>query len=106
MTQETKAQDANAQDTNEKFFGRADAFIEAANKLVQANEPGRVGASMLFAAARFSSWLAAGRFQSAERMRQGKDEAMKHFVEQFQQMLNDNIEDHIRQFERQAQAKK
>lgn len=94
------------QDTSEQFFERADAHIDTANKQIQSADPGRVGASLMFAAARFSSWLVAGRFQSAERMRAGKQEAMQHFVQQFQQMLDDNIEDHIRQFEKLAQEKK
>jgi hypothetical protein len=66
------------QDSNEKFFERAD----------------------------FSAWLAAGRFQSADRMRAGKQETLQHFVQQFQQMLDDNIEDHIRQLEEMAKGKK
>lgn len=89
-------------ETNEQFFGRADEHINLANQQSRTADAGRVGASMTFAAARFSAWLAANRFQSAERMRAGKQEALQHFVQQFQQMLDDNIEDHIRQLEQMA----
>ena len=90
------------QDTNEQFFERADAHINLANQQTLTADRGRVGASMMIAAARFSAWLAAHRFQSAERLRAGKQETMQHFMQQFQQMLDDNIEDHIRQFEQKA----
>jgi hypothetical protein len=88
-----------AQETDEVFFNRADAHINLANEQAKSSDPGRAAASMTFAAARFTAWLVSLRYQSAEKMRANREDALKHFVEQYKQMLNDNIEDHIRQLE-------
>lgn len=94
---------------NAKFFDRADQFIQLANEFCRpekgANAPkphelrGQVSAAMLFAAARFNTWVSANTFKDGQDMRDAKEQVMPYLIQQFQAMLEDNYDEYCDQFE-------
>ncbi|MBF8744659.1 DUF3144 domain-containing protein [Pseudomonas putida] len=89
------------QPTDQAFYDRADAHIQLANEQIEKLEDlGRVSASTTFAAARFNAWMSARSFKSAAQMAEAKAELMKYFCEQYRLMLEDNLDEHIEQFDR------
>ncbi len=101
---------------NAVFFERADQFIKQANEFCRPqtanhtlNPPpvgfnpaeirGQVSASMLFATARFNTWVASNSFANADEMRNAKPEVMAYLLQQFQMMLEDNYDEYCDQFD-------
>lgn len=83
---------------DEKFYDRADAHIRLANSQCDESVPGKVSASLLFAASRFNTWVSALEFESVEQMHSEKENIVEYFVSQYKSMLVDNIEDYIENF--------
>lgn len=77
------------------FFDRADGFISLANGHAASVERGKVSASLMYASARFQAWNAATWSGSAEEMKAKRDETVKYFLQQYQAMLEENLDDHI-----------
>ena len=85
--------------TDESFYDRADAHIELSNEqLKQVENLGKVSASMMFGTTRFNAWVSARNFTSGEEMAQARDAMLKYFCEQYRMMLEDNLDDHINNF--------
>lgn len=90
-----------AQATDQAFYDRADAHIELANQQIEKREDlGKVSASMTFGTTRFNAWMSARSFKSGEEMATAREELLKYFCEQYRMMLEDNLDDHIQNFER------
>ncbi len=86
----------------EPFVKRADEYINLANQQLDTTDnvtPGEVSASFLFGAARFNAWVAACEFDSAEAMRDAKEEVIEYFVKEYKQMIDQHIESHIEAFD-------
>lgn len=86
---------------DQKFFENIDAYIALANAHENANKgaPQLVGASLLFAAARYNIFLVA-RAQADRATFDGKkEEAKAYFVDQFNKMFDDNWEDYGQHFQ-------
>lgn len=86
-------------DTDDTFYNRADAFIRLANDQLEQVSRGQVSASCLYAASRFNAWVSACGFESSAEMLAAKDETMEYFVEQFRAMLQENLDDYIKDFD-------
>ncbi len=114
VLEKTMSQKINAADITEEealnaiFFERADEFIKLANEFCRpkkgekpdpAELRGQVSAAMLFATARFNTWVAANNFKDGEEMRQAKEQIMTYLMQQFQMMLEDNFDEYCEQFE-------
>ena len=109
MVQKIEATDVTEEEAlNAKFFERADEFIKQANEFCQvekgsqikpAEMRGQVSAAMLFATARFNTWVAANGFKDGNEMREAKDQVMSYVLQQFQMMLEDNFDEYCEQFE-------
>ena len=57
-------------ENNTGFLKRADAFIALANEQLNQNlTQGEISASFMYGSARFSAWMAASSFESAEDMK-------------------------------------
>ncbi len=93
---------------NAVFFDRADQFIKLANDFCRPESKkkanpselrAQVSASMLFAAARFNTWVSANTFENSDQMRDAKDQVMTYLVQQFQAMLEDNYDEYCEQFD-------
>lgn len=85
-------------DVDESFWDRADSFIAKANEFSDQVPAGKVSSSLLYAAARFNSFIISSSSDSVEEMEQDKDAALEYFVGQFRKMLEENLDDHIKNF--------
>ena len=109
MSQKIQATDVTEEEAlNAVFFERADEFIKQANDFCrppqgQSANPAeiraQVSAAMLFATARFNTWVAANNFKDGDEMRAAKDQVMAYLLQQFQMMLEDNFDEYCEQFE-------
>jgi len=84
---------------NQAYWDRADEIIRLANQQCHNEENGKVSSSLLFATARFNAFIIASSTKNAEEMKQDKAAAIKYFSEQYQQMLTENIDDYIQNYE-------
>jgi hypothetical protein len=92
---------AMADATDQTFYDRADAHIELSNEQLKTCENlGEVSASMTFGATRFSAWASARNFKSGAEMADAREAMLKYFCDQYRMMLEDNLDDHINNFER------
>ncbi len=66
--------------------------------------PGKVSASMMYATARFNAWVSACGFASAGEMSGARAQTVEYFVTQFRQMLEENLDDYIENFQRYRQS--
>ena len=83
-------------DLDEKFFERADAHIQLANKHM--NEQGNsemVNTSFLYAASRFNAWISAAGLTNVEEMKAKRQELIDYFVDQYTSMLEENLDNYI-----------
>ena len=89
------------------FYQRADAIIELANsQLSPESHSGQVGASLLYAAARYSASVASIGFVKGEDLRREKEEIIEFYAKQYRQMLSDNLEDYAQNFDKYVQISK
>lgn len=82
------------------FYQRADAIIELANsQLSPQSHSGQVGASLLYAAARYSASVASIGFVKGDDLLKEKEDIIEFYAKQYRQMLNDNLEDYANNFD-------
>lgn len=86
------------------FFARVDAFLELANERCSDAERAHVSASFLFAVTRFHAWEAARTCSSGEELAGDKDGAVQWFTGRYQAMLEQNLDDYVRNFDEYMQA--
>jgi superfamily I DNA and RNA helicase len=86
MTEEQPGQD---------FWKRADEVIHLANEQRTADGNHKVGASLLYAAARFNAFVAASSAEDVEEMKADRDEALEYFCDEFRKALVENFDDYI-----------
>lgn len=86
-------------DTDEKFFKRADAHIHLANEQLADAARGKVSASLMFAASRFNAWSSASDLQTKEEMLSKRDEVIEYFMSQYRSMLEENLDNYIEHFD-------
>lgn len=81
------------------FYERADEFINLANQLrTEDVHAGKVNASMLYATARFSAFVATAGFFKGSDYAKEKQDIIEHFTKNFEKMLSDNIDDYAENF--------
>jgi hypothetical protein len=81
------------------FSTRANALINLANDQCDTSHPNEVGASTLYAAARFNAFLLAKTTGSADNMTLEKERALDYFTDQFRKMMAENLDDFINNFD-------
>lgn len=91
---------------DDKFFARADEHINLSNKQLQSSVSGKVSASMMYSVARFNSWLSACGFHNSQEMEEAKKETIKYFVYEYEKMLNENLDDYIKNFDKYMEVEK
>ena len=85
---------------DDAFWQRADEIINLANEQCEkAESSDDVSASLLYATARFNAFLIASTAQSAGDIQSGKQDAVAYFTEQYRQLLMDNLDDYIENFD-------
>ena len=89
------------QEVDDKFYDRADAHIDLANRQITDQiGRGKVSASLMYAVARFNAWVSACGWSNGKEMAEAKQETIDYFVEQYREMLEENLDDYIDNFER------
>ena len=88
----------------QSFYQRADALIGVANsQLGPEAHSGQVGASLLYAAARYSASVASIGFVKGDDFAKEKDDIVEFYVKQYRQMLSDNLTDYAQNFDNYVQ---
>lgn len=83
------------------FYQRADAIIGVANsQLGEEAHSGQVGASLLYAAARYSASVASIGFVKGDDFAKEKEDIVEFYVKQYRQMLSDNLTDYAQNFDK------
>lgn len=86
-------------EVDDDFYARADQHINLSNDQLQNESAGKVSASMMYAVARFNTWLSARGWNNAEEMRSAKMETLDYFIEEFRKMLSENFDDYTENFD-------
>jgi len=81
------------------FWSRVDGIINLANTQCDTSDPTEVGASTLFASARFNTFLFAKGMGSAANMTAERERALEYFTGQFREMMTANFDDFIKNFD-------
>ncbi len=85
----------------QSFYQRADEIIGVANSQLGENaHSGQVGASLLYAAARYSASVASIGFVKGDDFAKEKDDIVEFYVKQYRQMLSDNLTDYAQNFDK------
>ena len=90
--------DQKNRDVDAGFWDRADAHIHLANGQCDSADAGKVSASLLYAASRFNAFIVASNATSAESLSQSRGQTLEYFTQQFRSMLEENLDDHIKNF--------
>ncbi len=91
---------------NKEFYKMADSFIDVANEHCEKQESTRVGSALLFATARFSSFVVASQSKDQESYEAEIDNALEFFTKEFKRMLGDNLEEYKSAFKAKEEASK
>jgi hypothetical protein len=81
-------------DLDAVYRGMVDLFIDRANELAEDNSPENVGMALLFAASRFNAHVVSQHAQTLEDYERDLSKARDFFKQQYQQMLDENLEDY------------
>ena len=88
------------QDADDEFYERADAHIHLSNsQITEEIGKGKVSASMMYATARFNSWISATGWSSSEELSEAKEETIEYFLAEYRKMLEENMDDYIENFD-------
>jgi hypothetical protein len=82
------------------FYNRADAHINLSNDQLSDCSMSKVNASMMFSVTRFSSWISAYGFKTQEEFRNSKAETLNQLVQDYKEMLEENLDDYIENFDK------
>jgi hypothetical protein len=85
------------------YRGMVDLFIDRANELAEDNSPENVGMALLFAASRFNAYVISQHAQTLEDYERDLPKAHEFFLAQYQQMLDENLEDYKQVYSKYAQ---
>lgn len=80
------------------FWSRVDRFIDLANDQSRDADKGRVSAALLYAAARHNAFHVASSARDQAHLRANLEEAIRHNVEQYRNMLTHNLQEYADHF--------
>ena len=86
------------------FYNRADAHIMLANE--QMTKAGQIPTNMsfMYSVARFNAWVVASGFKTSDEMQHAKAGALDYFLNKYKQMLDEHLDDYIRNFDAYAES--
>ena len=87
-------------EADDDFYKRADTHIHIANEQTEKAGRGKVSASMMYATARFNSWISACKAESGDDLLEGKEKIIEYFVEQYREMLTENLDEYAKNFDK------
>ena len=90
----------NTPPNDQQFRAMADSFIHLANEHSNTTPHDQVSAALIYAASRYAAFVASTKSNSQAHFGAGKEEAVTYFVQQFETMLHENLDDHEANFNR------
>lgn len=84
----------NEEELEQIFRSMADSFIDRANEFAETNSPENVGLALLYAAARYNAHVVSQHAPTLEDFEKDLPRAREFFAGQYQQMLEENLEDY------------
>jgi hypothetical protein len=87
---------------DQPFWDMADSFVQLANTHLNEEKPSRVSASALFAAARFNAFVITAATESKAQLIAEKESAIAYFLEQYEKMLRENLDEHLARYDKSA----
>lgn len=87
---------AAAKDVDAEFRGMVDSFIDLANTHCEAVQRENVSMALLYAAARFNSFVVAAHAPDVEKYESDRSTAMEFFSKEYRKMLAENLDDYKR----------
>ena len=96
MTNEIKTDD----EIDAEFRKLADAFIDLANRECDNNPPENVGLALLYAASRFNAFVVSLHAPDAGKFEEDKARARQYFVEEYGRMLDENLDDYEKVYDK------
>ncbi|MHB0981813.1 MAG: DUF3144 domain-containing protein [Thiobacillus sp.] len=84
---------------DKQFWELADSFIQLANTHLNEVKPSKISASALFAASRFNAFVITASASSKEQLIAEKEAAIAYFLEQYETMLRENLEEHLARYD-------
>jgi len=84
---------------DKQFWDITDSFIQLANTHLNEVKPSRVSACALFAAARFNAFVITAASASKEQFIAEKETAIAYFLEQYENMLRENLDEHLARYD-------
>lgn len=82
------------EDLDKEFRRMADAFIDLANQHVNDDNREIVSMALLYAAARFNSFVVASHAPDLKKYDADRDKAFEFFLEKYKDMLQENLDDY------------
>jgi hypothetical protein len=79
---------------DEVYRRMVDLFIDRANELAETNSPENVGMALLYAASRYNAHVVSQHAETTEDYERDIPRAREFFHAQYQQMLDENLEDY------------
>ncbi len=94
--------DNNAENNpaNDVYWKIIEEFIDQANHISSTQGLDSVSSALMYAAARFSAFNAASKYDSADALSVDKQEAVKYFSETFKKMFQQNMDEYEKNFEK------
>jgi hypothetical protein len=87
---------------DKQFWDMADSFVQLANTHLNEEKPSRVSASALFAAARFNAFVITAATESKAQLIAEKESAITYFLDQYEKMLRENLDEHLARYDKPA----
>jgi hypothetical protein len=90
------------EELDEIYRGMVDSFIDQANELAETNSAENVGMAILYAASRFNAHVVSQHSETPESYEKELPRAREFFCNQYQTMLDENLEDYKSVFSKYA----
>ena len=87
------------QDNSVKFRQIADAFIDQANETLAEANPILISSAMLYGTTRFCAFTVASQAENLDQYREELQAAKQYYVEEFDRMLSENLEEYQAAFD-------
>ena len=82
------------EELDEIYRAMVDSFIDRANELAEGNSMENVGMALLYAASRYNAHVVSQHAENAEAYDREVPKAREFFCDQYQRMLDENLEDY------------
>jgi hypothetical protein len=84
---------------DQEFWDLADSFIRIANEHSESVRATKVSAALLYAAARFNTFVAACQTDSGADFSRHRQDTLEYFLREYRTMLSENIDEYERNFD-------